>query len=257
MACGTVFGCGLVEQNRFLIHRPHEFVTRFTAHVAMCTLQREGRSRVVIERRRFPLEAVVTVRARRVLAFRKLPPVRILVTPFTGRGRCFEICVNQLGAHILWLVAIDTGCGAVRPEQRERSLGVVEARQFLPGLGRVTSFATPRPAVSSQAQHAFLELIFVRVRMATGAGEILPAIDCGRLWRELRGLFMAVSARNREVSVGEHKVGFFMTGQGERRRLVAVKIVATLAGVEIRRSRELPGMLIAVAVGAAFEFDFE
>jgi hypothetical protein len=51
-----------------------------------------------------------------------LPPVHILVTPFTGRGRCFEIRVHQLGAHVLWLVAIDTGCGAVRSEQRERCL---------------------------------------------------------------------------------------------------------------------------------------
>jgi len=88
----------------------------------MRALQREGRSRVVIEQGRFPLHAVVTVRARRIRAFRKLPAVHILVTPFTGRGRRLEIRVNQLGAHILWLVAIDTGCGTMSSEQRERCL---------------------------------------------------------------------------------------------------------------------------------------
>ena len=122
MAGGTVFGGGLVEQNAFAIYHARQFMTRLTAHVAMRTLQRESGSRVVIEQRRFPLHAVVTLRARRLLAFRKLPAVNVLVTLFTGRRRCFEVRINQLGPHVRRFVAVDTGRGTVSSEQRERSL---------------------------------------------------------------------------------------------------------------------------------------
>ena len=257
MARGAVFGSGLVEQNGFALHLAHQFVTRVTAHVAMRALQRESGSSVVIERGRFPLEAVVTVRAGRVLAFCKLPAVHVLVTSFTGCGRGFEVRVNQLRAHVLRLVAVDTSRGAVGSEERERSLGMIEARQFPPGLGRVASFASDWSSVGSHLQHAFLELAFVRISMATCAREILPVIDRRWFWFKVCGLLVAVAARNRDVSVGEHEMGFFMTGEREGRRLVAFEVVAAVASIEIRRSRELPGMLVAVAVGTALELDFE
>jgi len=68
---------------------------------------------------------------------------------------------------------------------------------------------------------------------------------------------VTVAAWNRDVSVGEHKVGVFMTSQRECRWLVAFEIVAAVASVEIRRSRELAIMLVAVAVSAALKLDFE
>ena len=122
MACGAVFGGGLVEQNGLPIHDTRQFVAGFTAHVAMRTLQRECGSPVVIEQGRFPLRVVVTVRTRRLLGLCKLPAVNVLVTLFAGRGRCFEIRVNQLGAHVRRLVAVDASRGAVSSQQRERSL---------------------------------------------------------------------------------------------------------------------------------------
>ena len=82
-------------------------------------------------------------------------------------------------------------------------------------------------------------------------------IDRHRFGFELSGLFVTIAARNRDVSVGEREVGFFVTSQRERRGLVGFQIVAALASIEIRRSRELPSMLIAVAVGAVLEFDLE
>ena len=128
MACGAVFGGGLVEKNRLPIHNARQFVAGLTAHVAMRTLERKSGPSVVIEQGRFPLRSVVTIRARRFLALRKLPAVNILVTFFASRRRCFEIRVNQPGAHVLRLVAVDTSRGAVSSHKREGSLGVIEAR---------------------------------------------------------------------------------------------------------------------------------
>lgn len=183
--------------------------------------------------------------------------MHIPVTLFTGRGRRFEIRVNQPGADVRRLVALDTGRGAMSSQQWERCFCVIEAGQFLPRPGRMTSLATSWTSACSHLQHPLLELALVRVSVATGAGQILPMIDRGRFGLELRGFFVTIAARNREVSVGERKVSFFMSSQRERRWLVGFEIVAAVASVEIRRSRELPGMLVAVAVGAVLEFHFE
>jgi len=93
--------------------------------------------------------------------------------------------------------------------------------------------------------------------MATDARKILPVIDHGRSWLELRGLFVAVTAWDRDVPSSQDEMRLFVASQGEGRGLVTFKIVALVASVEIRCRRELPGMLIAVAVGAALELDFE
>lgn len=48
-----------------------------------------------------------------------------------------------------------------------------------------------------------------------------------------------------------------MSHQREGRWLVTIEIVATIAAIYIWRARELPSVLIAVAIGAALKFDFE
>ena len=97
----------------------------------------------------------------------------------------------------------------------------------------------------------------MRIGMATGAGQILPMISHGRLWFEFRRLFVTVTARNRDVPAGQDEVRLFVACQREGRGLVTLKIVALVASVEIRCRRELSGMLVVVAVGAALKFDFE
>jgi len=86
----------------------------------------------VIEQGRLPLHTVVTIGARRFLAFCKLPAVNVLVTLFTAGWSCFEIRINEFGAHVLRFVAVDTSRGAVSSQQRERSLRMIEAGQFFP-----------------------------------------------------------------------------------------------------------------------------
>ena len=98
----------------------------------MRAFERESGSGVVIEQGRLPLHTVVTVGARGFAVFCKLLAVNVLVTPFTARRRCFEIRINQFSAHVLRFVAVDTSRGAVSSQQRERSLGVIEAGEFFP-----------------------------------------------------------------------------------------------------------------------------
>ncbi len=68
---------------------------------------------------------------------------------------------------------------------------------------------------------------------------------------------MAVTARNRDVPASQNEVRLSVASQCEGRGLVAFKIVALVASIEIRRCRELPGMLIIVAVGAVLELNFK
>ena len=93
--------------------------------------------------------------------------------------------------------------------------------------------------------------------MTARATQVLPVIDNSRLRLELCGLLMAVSARDGSVSCAENEVGLLMTNQRKRRRLVPVKIVAALAGVEVRSGDKLPGVTVVVAIRAAFELDLE
>jgi hypothetical protein len=48
-----------------------------------------------------------------------------------------------------------------------------------------------------------------------------------------------------------------MPGESEGGRLVSLQIVAALAAIEVRCRGKLPGMLVAVAIGAALEFYLE
>lgn len=121
----------------------------------------------------------------------------------------------------------------------------------------MTSFTTDWRSAGSDLQHALLELASVWVSVATDAGEILPVINHSWFWCEFRGLFVTVTARNRDVPASQNEMRLFVASQRERRGLVPFKIVALVASVEIRRCCELSGMLVAVAVGAALELDFE
>ena len=94
-------------------------------------------------------------------------------------------------------------------------------------------------------RHAFFELPFVRVVVATGAIQIAPVIDGGGLGLEFRGLLVAVGARRRQVTSSQRKVRFLVPRQGKRGRLIGLESVAAVAGVEIGSGCELPGMTIA------------
>ena len=97
----------------------------------------------------------------------------------------------------------------------------------------------------------------MRIIVTTGAVQALPVVNHRRLWLELRRFLVTVGAGDCNVPPGEHKARCFVFGEREGGRLVSLEIVTAIAGIEVRPSHKLPGMLIGVAIGAAIEFDFE
>ena len=78
-------------------------------------------------------------------------------------------------------------------------------------------------------------------------------IDRSWFWFKIRGLPVAVAARNCHVAARQAKRRFVVPAQAECRWQKFLQIVAVLAAIEMRRGGELPGMLIVMAVGAVLE----
>src|SRR5579863_2900931 len=121
----------------------------------------------------------------------------------------------------------------------------------------MTSLAPSRRAVGSDELHSLRELSFVGVVVATGAAQVVPVIFRNRLRLKLRGFLVAIGTRYRDVASGQYKLSFLVLGQCKCGGFVSLKIVTTVARVEIRSRRELCGMAVAVAIGTAFKFDLE
>lgn len=144
MASGALFRRGLVEQNRFTIHFPAQLMTAGAPHVLVRAAQCEFSALVMIKQRRFPFHAVVTFDAARDAGLRELLAMHVLVTVFALRRSSFEIHIQQPGFKIGWFVAVDARGRAVRSQQGEFRLRVIEAREFPPGLCGVASLAPGR-----------------------------------------------------------------------------------------------------------------
>lgn len=99
----------------------------------------------------------------------KLLPVDVFVAVFALSGRYLEIDIGKSAPKVLGFVAIDTGCCAVRSQQRKLCLGVVETGNFLPRFRCMASLASRGSLVGARLQHALFELSMMRVGVATGA----------------------------------------------------------------------------------------
>ena len=97
----------------------------------------------------------------------------------------------------------------------------------------------------------------MRIGVATFAIQIVPVIDNRRLRLELRRLPVAIGARHGKVATSEHEASLLMFGRTECRWLIALQVVAAIAGVEVWRRCELASMFVGVTVCAAFELDLE
>jgi len=96
----------------------------------------------------------------------------------------------------------------------------------------------------------------MRIGVTTGAVQIVPVID-HRLRLEFCRLFVAVGTRHGHVPTREHEVRFFVLGEGKGGGLVRFQIMAAVAGVEVRRRRELIRVPIIVAIGTALKLHLE
>jgi hypothetical protein len=95
--------------------------------------------------------------------------------------------------------------------------------------------------------------------MAAHAIQVSPVINSSRvdIDRDLCGLFVTVAARHGHVASGKKEARFLVAREREGRRFVAFKVVAAVASIEVRRRGKLPGVTIAMTIGAPLKFDFE
>lgn len=122
----------LVEQDLLAVDDPCQRVALRAARFLVRPLERERGALIVIEQRRLPLRAVVARDATGNSVLRELLPMDIFVAVFALRRRCLEVDICQLRLQVRRLVAIRTSCSAMRPDQREIRLRVIEARQLFP-----------------------------------------------------------------------------------------------------------------------------
>jgi|SRR5579863_1815821 len=121
----------------------------------------------------------------------------------------------------------------------------------------MAGFAPGRRAVSALLLHAIVELTLVRIGVATRAVKIAPVIEGRGFGFEVGGFLVAVGAWDGDVTASQNEPGLFVPGDAEGRRLVALEVVAAIAGIEIWSSGKLSAVPVGVAVGARRKFDLE
>ena len=97
----------------------------------------------------------------------------------------------------------------------------------------------------------------MRIGVATGATQIVPVIDRGGLRLELGRFLVAIRARHRHMPTRQYEMCLLVLGQSEGRGLVCLKIVTTVARIEIRSRGKLGCMLVDMTIGAALKLNFE
>ena len=127
VARGTIFWCGLVEQDRLGGNNTREFVALCALYVLMGAAQGEVGPRVVIEQRRFPLHAGMAFCAASHFAFGELFTVNVFVAIFALRWHGLEVDVDELGFEIRRLVAVDASGRTVCAQQWELGFRMIEA----------------------------------------------------------------------------------------------------------------------------------
>ena len=257
MAAFTLFGRVLVEEDLLPLKLAVVLMAAGARHVLVEPLKRELGLLVVVKQRRLPLGGIVTIDTGGHAVLGELLAVDIFVAVFALGGSGREVRLDQLGLHIGRLMAVDAGRGPVRPQQRERSLGMVKARELIPFLRGMAGLAASRDAIHESFPHALGKLAIVRILVAGFARQILPMVEHRRLGRSFRmlRLLMTVRADHGNVAPGEREMRVLVPLQGKRRGLVPVERVALFAFVQIGRIRELAVMVIMVAVHTLFELD--
>jgi len=167
-------GRRLVKEHHLVINGLLERVAGCAGNILMAALERK-RGLLVIEERWAPF--VVVVACGTVVGLRaELARMRILVALIANLGGIGETNMQHGQLHVRRLVAIGAGQSAVRANQWEGGLGVVEPGQILPLLCRVAGQAPQGCAFGIDRRHAFRELTVVNVLVATGAAQMAEMI---------------------------------------------------------------------------------
>lgn len=175
MAGSARFWRGLIKQNRFPGHDLNILVAGFAAYVLVRSLQREACSTFMIEKRRFPFQAVMTIGAFCHFACTgELRAVDVLMTQFAFGGSRLKVRIHQFRPHIRWFVAVNAGCPPMCAQQRKYRLRVIKAPEIPPRLRVMASLTT----CARNLLHAIFELTLVRILVTSGAGAIFEAKNC-------------------------------------------------------------------------------
>ena len=169
MAIDALNGAVLVNHDLLF---PDHFGLRVTLRAGDTRMPARQRQMclVMIKRRGNPPLRVVAVGAVGLAVLcQELPVMGVLVAGFTLHRRAFESLVG-IGRS---LVALSAGNRAVRAEERELGLGVIEAVDIGPRLHGVARFAAERRSIRPLLCHAIVEFTFMRIFMAGSARLIL------------------------------------------------------------------------------------
>ncbi len=278
MAVFAVFWRWLIEQHLLAIHVAEELVAVPAAHIQVPALQGEGRL-FMVEQRGFPLGRVVALYAgSNPIGLGELASVNVGMAVLALGRRLGEVGLDELGAEVRRLVAVDAGHRLMRAREDESRPVVIEAGDVLPVLGCVAGFAANGRTIAAQRLHALGELVVVRILMAGGAGIVLKVEDRSRViagrtpgirnfvlhrnrgrqqhgLRKRRGRLMAITADDCQVPSSERETCLLVLSKGERGGLETVDRMALLAPIQPRRRGKLRLVLVMMAVQAAGELD--
>ncbi len=164
--------------------------------------------------------------------------------------------VPQGSLEVRRAMTVDAFDAAVRAKKRESSGRMVEAREPLPGGGRVATLAARPRAIGAAGFHPGTEFAAMRIGMTCGASAILEAV-LHRFCRAHWGRFVTFHASNGRMRAGEWEARLLVPRQGKMRRAEALHVVAGLAPIQMWRGGELPFVNVLVAIPALCRSDLE
>jgi len=129
MAIGTLRRRLFIDNYRLGVDHARLLVAFVASHAGVAALQGEMRAGIMVEGGRHPALRIMAVRTRRFSGLGELAVMGVFVTIFADLGGVLELYFLLAHRHFVAITALG---GAVRPEQREFGLGMVEASHLDP-----------------------------------------------------------------------------------------------------------------------------
>ena len=177
----------------------------------------------------------------------ELAAVWVHVATFAALWRSLKLRLSRSGQRFVTRTACD---GAVRPQQGELRLAVVESVDIRPRPCAVAGLAAKRCAVWPTPRHAVLKLTMMGILMAGRTASIFEA-KRQNLVRSMRHLrLMAIVARDGHVCAGQRVFRISMLCDSEERAVKILYGVAAFAAIAVRRAGKLPIVHVLMTVRA-------
>jgi hypothetical protein len=246
--------CGrLIEQNQFPLNFALQGMALRAGHGLVTASEGELGALVVIEGRRRPSLNGVAIRAwgNPVLGG-ELSSMRVGVAGIAVLRRSLELDVMSAGKR---LVAIGASDHAMRSDQVEFRLRMVEPFDVNPGTRVVAGLAPQGRSIGAAKSHAILEFALVRIGVARRAGAVLEMEWQDFVRAAAQPDLVAIRAGHGGVGSGKRKARVFVL-RGRKRGPVEIFYgVAIFATILVRRGGKLIVMGVLMAIHTGGEFD--